>query len=84
MANYWIFVSVPFTDFNVGTIHEMLDRIKTSQKWSIGNKPFMGKLSFIKNTKYLGIYLQGGVVKITEEDYQKILRKSGIQTSEIE
>jgi len=136
MVNYWIFVSVPFTDYNVGTIHEMLGKIKTSQKWSIGKgtpnrtklavgdkvlfyqggengrkivasaelasglqqtenldtfviiknfrvwdnpvdiRPLIGKLSFIKNTKYWGVYFQGGVVKLTKEDYQKIFRKS--------
>jgi len=136
MVNYWIFVSVPFTDFNVGTIYKMLKKIEATKRWSIGRKtPNRGrlsegdktlfyqggedggkviasaelasslqqhenadsfvkiknfevwkkpidiraltdKLSFIKNKRHWGVYLQGGIVKISEVDYNKIIRKS--------
>jgi hypothetical protein len=137
MTNYWIFVSVPFTDFNVGTIWEMKTKIEATEKWSIGKwtpnrsrlsdgdkilfyqggeedggrivasaeldsklqqskdadcyveiknfevlkKPvdlraLIGKLSFIRNKKHWGAYLQGGIVEIAQADYTKILKKS--------
>ncbi len=45
MVKYWLFVSVPFTDFNIGTISEMLEKIETTHKWSIGRKtPNRGRL----------------------------------------
>jgi len=31
-------VSVPFTDFNVGTMGEIAKKIETSKKWSIGRR----------------------------------------------
>jgi hypothetical protein len=132
-----MFVSVPFTDFNVGTIYEMLKKIETTQKWSIGGrtpnkrrlsegdkilfyqggeedggrivasaelasslqqpenadsfvklrnfevwkKPvdmrsLIDKLSFIKNKRHWGLCIQGGIRKIPEVDYNKIIRKS--------
>jgi len=137
MIHYWIFVSVPFTDFNVGTVYEMQKKIEATQKWSIGKqtpsrlklsegdrilfyqggeegrkvvasaelasslqqsedagsfvkirnfevwkKPvdirtLIDKLSFIKNKQHWGPYFQGGIVKITEADYNNIMRKSG-------
>lgn len=139
MVNYLIFVSVPFTDFNVGTVYEMLKKIETTHKWSIGRKTpnrrrlsegdkilfyqggeedggrvvasaelasslqqsegsdsfvklknfevwktpvniraLIDKLSFIKNKRHWGLYLQGGIIKIAEGDYNKIIRKAGI------
>lgn len=137
MVNHWIFVSVPFTDFNIGTIHNMHKKIRTTKNWSIGKrtpnrtqlslgdkvlfyqggdegrkivasaelastvketeisesfveitnfrlwkKPveiraLINELSFIKNKKHWGIYLQGGIVKISEQDYKKIKGKAG-------
>jgi len=38
MGRYWIFVSVPYTDFNMGSIYEMFRRIRASGKWPIGRK----------------------------------------------
>ena len=142
MVNYWIFVSVPFTDFNIGTISEIGKKIETSRKWLIGRKTrnrnrlmagdkilfyqggeegrkFVGsaelasglrqtgnsiydfvkimnfkiwdnpveirtlidKLSFIKNKKYWGVYLQGGIRKISRKDYKEVLRKAGYKHS---
>ena len=136
MVNYWIFVSVPFTDFNAGTISEMLKKIEATKKWSIGRrtpnknmlsrgdkilfyqggqedggkiiasaelasslecsensdsfvklwnfevwkepadmKKLIDKLSFIKNKRHWGVYLQGGVVKIARMDYNLITKK---------
>ena len=134
--NYWIFVSVPFTDYNVGTIYEMLEKIRNSKKWPLGKRTFHRKklqagdkvlfyqggengrmivasaelssalrhtenlhsfvkinrfriwsnpidirelfndLSFIKNKKHWSAYFQGGIVKISKEDYNRILRKA--------
>lgn len=34
--NYWIFVSLPYTDFNRGSISEMAEKIRYSGKWAIG------------------------------------------------
>lgn len=57
MVNYWIFVSVPFTDFNIGTISEMLKKIKAKQKWLVGRRtPHRGILS--EGDKIL--FYQGG------------------------
>jgi hypothetical protein len=38
MVKYWIFVSVPYTDFNTGSIDEILDKIKSSKTWPIGRR----------------------------------------------
>lgn len=38
MVRYWIFVSVPYTDFNTGSIYAMFERIRSSGKWPIGKK----------------------------------------------
>ena len=38
MADYWIFVSVPYTDYNVSTIHKMQEKIKSSRVWPIGKR----------------------------------------------
>ena len=137
MVNHWIFVSVPFTDFNVGTICEILKKIRRTKKWLIGRrtpnkrkistgdkvlfyqggegggrivasaeltsglqeaenfdsfveiedfrlwenpvniKTMIERLSFIKNKKHWGVYFQGGIIKIAEEDYRKLIRKAG-------
>jgi len=46
MANCWIFVSFPFSDFNKGNISEMMEKIKQSGKWAIGkNTSFRRSLS---------------------------------------
>jgi len=46
MVNYWIFVSVPFTDFNTGTIQEMFRKVENSKRWRIGRRtPNRGVLS---------------------------------------
>lgn len=50
-------MSVPFTDFNIGTIYEMLKKIKAKQKWLIGRRtPHRGILS--EGDKIL--FYQGG------------------------
>ncbi len=134
--NYWIFVSVPFTDFNRGNMHELLKKTEASLKWTIGKrthnrsklskgdailfyqgrdesqkifgsaelasqlqqinesenyveiryfvvwdkpvkiKPLINKLSFIKNKKHWGLYLHGGIVKISEKDHNLILNEA--------
>lgn len=57
MEKYWIFVSVPYTDFNMGTIREMAEKMKVSKKWPIGkNTPLRQKLS--ENDRVL--FYQGG------------------------
>jgi len=145
MAKYWIFVSVPYTDFNTGSINDMLGRIESSEKWPIGKKTVhrkelckgdkvlfyqggeqgrkivgtcdlcsglvedrdgmfdyvkvenfefwkepvdikrvLRKLSFVKDPKRWGFNFKGGVVKISEKDYRKILKyrciRHGIDT----
>jgi predicted RNA-binding protein len=135
MTNYWIFVSVPYSDFNVGTVSEMIEKIRSTGKWLIGRrtihrkqlskgdkvifyqagegaKKFVGSaellsyvqsdetsifdyvtlrdvklwkkyvsikellsnLSFVGNKKHWGLYLQGGIISISEEDYNLILK----------
>ena len=135
MVNYWIFVSVPFSDFNVSTIIEMFNNKEKVFKWRIGKKTphreklsegdkiifyqggenggnivasavlisnlqngdfddfvnmnnleiwsksvdirtLIDKLSFIKNKKYWGLHFQGGIIKIPDVDYNKIIKKS--------
>lgn len=50
-------MSVPFTDFNIGTISEMLKKIKAKQKWLVGRRtPHRGILS--EGDKIL--FYQGG------------------------
>ena len=132
-----MFVSVPFSDFNRGTILEMIEKVKTSGKWYIGRKTlyrkqlskgdkilfyqageegkkFVGSgellsnlqvddtnifdfvtvgnielwrkhvpindliddLSFIKDRKHWGLYIQGGIVRITKDDFELVLRKA--------
>lgn len=74
MVNHGIFVSVPFADFNIGTIHDMLKKIKTTMNWSIGKRtPNRSRLSVGDKV----LYLQGGIVKISEQDYRKIIRNAG-------
>jgi len=138
MVKYWIFVSVPYTDFNTGSIYEILGKIRASKKWPIGKKTLhrnelsendkvlfyqggeggkkivgraelasslmrdesnifnwvmirnieiwekpveikavLEKLSFIRNKMHWGLRFQGGIVKISENDYKLILRKAG-------
>jgi len=142
MTQYWIFVSVPFSDFNRGTIFDMIEKIKMSRRWPIGKKTFHKKelskgdrilfyqageegkkfvgsgelfsnlhvdeenildfvavgniklwqrhipirelldsLSFIKDKKHWGLYLQGGVIKISEGDYNTILKEAQYKCS---
>jgi hypothetical protein len=38
MTKHWLFVSVPYTDFNKGSIHEMLEKITRSKTWPIGKR----------------------------------------------
>lgn len=137
MVRYWIFVSFPYSDFNVGTIQEMISRIKQSGIWPIGKntrfrnqisrgdklllyqagepvKAFVGNaelhsdiqstegqiypyyvrvgnvqlwdnclyvkdivndLSFVRDKSHYGAYLQGGIARIPEEDYNAVLAK---------
>jgi len=138
MVNYWIFVSVPYTDFNTGDFLKIYRKIKVSKKWSIGKKtpnrkklskndeilfyqggerggkfvgsaelvsgliqqdngmfdfvilkniefwkkpveirPILRKLSFIKDKKHWGVYFQGGIIRISEKDYEEILKRAG-------
>jgi hypothetical protein len=133
----WIFVSIPYSDYNKGTILEMAKNLKQSAKWRIGKRTgsrtqlakgdkvlfyqageggkkfvgtatilsdlqisneeifdlitigdiefwrkavparnILGKLSFIKNKNKWGVYFKGGIIKISEEDYNTILNKS--------
>jgi len=39
-------------------------------------KKLLKKLTFIKNPKYWGLYLQNGIVKISKKDYSLILSSS--------
>ncbi len=52
-----------------------LDNIKVWEKIK-PIQPILPSLSFIKKTKNWGAYLQGGVRKITEEDYKVIINSS--------
>ena len=38
MVHHWIFVSLPYTDYNTGTINEFIGKIKQSGKWAIGRR----------------------------------------------
>ncbi len=40
------------------------------------DKNVAGSLDFVKNKEKWGTYLQGGVVKITEEDYKFIVEST--------
>ena len=44
-------------------------------KMEVPIKPLLEKMEFIKNTKYWGLYLQNGIVKISKEDYERILNQ---------
>lgn len=57
MANNWIFISVPYTDFNRGNINEIANKIKESRMWPIGRKTrFRNLLSKGDNV----LFYQGG------------------------
>ena len=46
MVKYWIFVSVPYTDFNTGSIYEMFGKVRSPKTWPVGRKtPHRKKLS---------------------------------------
>ena len=136
MTQHWIFVLLPFSDFNRGDIPETLKRVKDLGKWPIGKstlhrkqlskgdkvlfyqageegKKFIGSgellsnlvhekqifsdyvemgdvnfwaksvpiagliddLSFIKNKRNWGLHFQGGIIRVSENDYQFILKK---------
>jgi len=55
MVRYWIFVSLPYSDFNRGTISETINKIKESGKWRIG-----------KNTLYRNQLSKGDKVLLYE------------------
>jgi predicted RNA-binding protein with PUA-like domain len=57
MAKHWIFVSVPYTDFNTGSINEMRSKIESSKKWPIGKKT-IHRNALSKGDKVL--FYQGG------------------------
>jgi hypothetical protein len=137
MDRHWIFVSFPYSDFNAGTISEIINKILRSGKWPIGKytvyrkqlskgdrtlfyqagnegRKFVGsgelfsglqqddkgtsfhvivgnlelwdspvpmsevldKLSFIKDKSHWGLYLQGGVIRVSEEDYRTVVRRA--------
>jgi len=136
MTQYWIFVSFPYSDYNTGSIFEMMNKLKQSRRWPIGkrthhklklsiddkilfyqageegkeivgsgkvvsglqhdknsffdyvivenielwDKPvqirkLIKNLSFVKNKKRWGIHMKGGIVKISEKDYELISKK---------
>jgi len=54
-------------------------KIKNFKIWdnAVEIRTLIDKLTFVRNKRYWGIYLQGGITKISEKDYMKILRKAG-------
>ncbi len=50
--------------------------IKNFKLWDnpVEIRVLLGELSFIRNERHWGAYFQGGVVRISEEDYRKILK----------
>jgi len=57
MVKYWIFVSVPYTDFNTGSIYKVFGMIRGSGKWPIGKKT-LHRNELSENDKVL--FYQGG------------------------
>lgn len=53
--------------------------IKNIEVWKkpVDMNALIDRLSFIKNKKHWGVYLQGGVVRIAEKDYNMIVKKRG-------
>jgi len=56
VANYWLFVSVPYTDFNAGQIKDIIGRDQ-SALWEIGKKT-VNKQQFSPGDQI--IFYQGG------------------------
>jgi len=132
---HWVFVATEYSDYNTGTIREILKKLVDEKRWKIGLKtpnrsklrpgdkilfyasgegkkefvasgeldseflsndnriyghvelknilifektvrikPILDKFSSFKNNRYWGLFFQGGVRKISQKEYNLVIR----------